>query len=146
MKQRPFIPPPKLSPPAAAETQAPAQQAMASLSAATQQALVDAQGLLSPSPSPTDPSPETAGKVLSVVRPPARVASWKVHADHVEFINPTIDLAEAVWLKHVFPHQQTRRLEPARAVVAHGLVLIEEYGLAFSREGASIRTVVKEKP
>ena len=121
MKQRPHIPPPVITPPSAAPN--------INASAVTTTVVGEPPALV-------------------VVRPPARVASWKVHADHVEFINPTIDFPEAVWLKHVFPHQQVKngRLEPARAIVAHGMILIEEYGLALSCGRASIRTVIKETP
>lgn len=140
-KTRPFIPPPKFTPPVtplaegltrelpnAAETQKAAELAEAAVRTPIEAAR---------------PAVE-----LAVVRPPARAASWRVHADHVEFVNPTIDFPEAIWLKHVFPHQQVKngRLEPARAVVAHGMILIEEYGLALSCEHASIRTVIKETP
>ncbi len=126
-KNRPYIPPPKFTPPNAAD-QGNLQAATVTVSASAQQAAV------------ANVPRETPAPPLAAVPPPARVASIKILPDRVEFTNPTIDLSEYVWLKHEPVAKQTNKLTPDRAVVAHGLLIIEEYRLAIPLDGARIRT------
>ena len=83
---------------------------------------------------------ELTAPALTVVAPPARVASVKILPDRIEFANPMIELTYHVWLKHAAPHIQTAILTPDRTVVAHGMIVIEEFRLSIPVEGARFRT------
>jgi hypothetical protein len=122
-KNRPYIPPPKFTPPN--QPNAAEMELAAKLAAEAVRAPIEA----------ARPAVE-----LAIVPPPARAASVKILPDRIEFTNPTIDLAEYVWLKHRPVAEQTNKLTPDRAVVAHGLIVIEEYRLAIPLAGARIRT------
>ena len=120
-KNRPHIPPPKFSLPTPV-----------------------ADGDLQFGPGDKDTRAEPLPAPLAIVRAPARVGTFTVHADRIEWANPTIDLPETVWLKHELPHRQTRRLEPRKAIVTHGLLIVEELGIALPVQGVEIRTAIKE--
>jgi hypothetical protein len=122
-KNRPYIPPPKMTPPN--QPNAAEMELAAKLAAEAVRAPVE----------PARPAVE-----LAIVPPPARIASMKILPDRVEFTNPTIDLAEYIWLKHTAKPEQVNKLMPDRAVVAHGLIVIEEYRIAIPLAGARIRT------
>jgi len=134
-KNRPYIPPPKMTPPNQVNA-ADIGEAQSRLSgSANAQPLVGA--VAAAQQAIADPAP---GLMLASVPAPMRPASIKILPDRVEFTNPTIDLSEYVWLKHEPVAKQTNKLTPDRAVVAHGLLIIEEYRLAIPLDGARIRT------
>lgn len=78
-----------------------------------------ARGVVMTSPLPAAPLPVIAGV--------------KVLVDRVEFTSPKIKLVEFIFVGKL----QTDKLEPKKAYVAHGVLVIEELGLAL--HGATFR-------
>lgn len=117
-KNRPYIPPPIVTPPS----------------------------VVVPRPLATDEppaSPPPAPAPLAVVPPAPRVAKVELLPDRILLTNPTIVLDRYVELEGRDNRGQLiqkTKLTPARAVVMHGEIFIEELGLLIPIGAAVIRT------
>lgn len=125
-KNRPYIPPPILTPPSvvvprASETAAAVHEIQAALVAGVEQAAA-----LAPPPA------------LAVVSPPPRVARVELLADRIVLTNPTIKLDGYVFLPGA--KDNTNLLQPETATIMHGEIIIEEFGLIWPVAKAHIRT------
>lgn len=114
---RATIPAPKLTPPTAAEP------AVADVAINTQQ-IHAAQTAPPPAPRPEE-----------TVKPRREIV-----ANGILFYRPTIELAEHVFLNN---GEQTKKLTPEKALVAHGVLLVDELEIAVPLSGAVIRLVAR---
>lgn len=114
MKQRPFIPAPKLTPPDAQPSALPTVMQQADQAIATAEAQKPA------------PKPLPAVELLPAC---------------IELRNCTIGRNEYFWIFPRTPRaQQVKEICPARAVIAHGVIVIEELNLILPIEGSTIRS------
>jgi len=81
----------------------------------------------------------TSATTIALVPPPARVASVRILPDRIEYTNPTIELIEVIMPTAGDP-KQSKKLTPDRAVVAHGMLVIEEMHLSLPLSAFLIRT------
>ena len=121
-KHRPFIPPPRMTPPDSAP--------LLSEQAARQASAAIAQTIQAPA------AQQSTATTLAIVPPPPRVGSVVPYSDRLLFTNPAIELVESIFLAD---GKQVRKLYPAAAYVAHGMIVIEELKLALPVGGALIR-------
>lgn len=121
MKQRPFIPAPKLTPPDAQPGALPTVMQQADQAIATAEA--------------QKPAP------LAVVAAPKPLAAVELLPACIELRNCTIGRNEYFWIFPRTPRaQQVKEICPARAVIAHGVIVIEELNLILPIEGSTIRS------
>lgn len=131
-KNRPFIPPPKMTLP---------DQNVSALASGAQASQIStglAMALATAQTAPEVPRATTA-TTIAIVPPPKREASVRILPDRIEYTNPTIDLTEYIMPTAGDP-KQTKRLTPDRAVVAHGMLIVEELHLSLPVGAFLIRT------
>lgn len=117
-KNRPFIPPPTFTPPMVSQNALPVTLATAQTA-------------------PEVPR-ETTATTSALVPAPKRDASVRILPDRIEYRNPTIELLEYI-MPTVGDPKQTKRLTPNLAVVAHGMLIIEELHLSLPLSAFLIR-------
>ena len=127
-KNRPFIPPPKMT--------LPDQNVSAIASGA--QASQISTGLAFAQTAPEVPR-GTSATTIAIVPAPKREASVRILPDRIEYTNPTIELVEHIRVLSNSP-DLVKRLTPDRAVIAHGMLIIEELHLSLPLSAFLIRT------
>ena len=73
---------------------------------------------------------------LAIVPPPPKVASVRILADRLEYENCTLKLTEYIFDAS---GKQIKELRPEKIVVAHGMIIVEEFKLSFPAAGILIR-------
>lgn len=129
-KNRPFIPPPKMTLP---------DQNVSALASGAQASQISTGLALAPAQTAPEVPRATTATTIAIVPPPKREASVRILPDRIEYTNPTIELTEYIMPTAGVP-AQTKRLTPDRAVVAHGMLIVEELHLSLPLGAFLIRT------